>query len=459
MKKIICLLMAAALLLSAAACAKQPVSEASTSPEPAAEQSTGENAAAEETEPAEEVEPAEEAGPEETEPAEEESTVEAEPEDEDGQNPVMNFIGRYVADRAEVLVEALGARDGKITVTWPNSASELVQWEMSGPFDENSPGISYSDCVKKVLTFNEEGEIVSEVVEYEQGSGRVDFLEFSALSWTDDQEQIADGTVFTADWALYEPAEENEQEASAFLGTWVCGRAALDIAEYLDGYKCVISWADSAAEMGIWDYDCYFDGTNLVSNETGVHKVLTYGEDGLLANTEIVFDDGAVSFGIEEDGALTWNEFKEGAGDDMAFEHVDRMTFVPTADEVTELYFNKVAGYEPATAGSSLSRALSAYAALSFCAERQFWAMDEGELKAALEAAWDNLDEAGQEHFRICFTEVSELFSGCQQDWESVRGPFEDGGVAGEMESLMAFPMNQVSWAKLRALTEEIVNG
>ena len=156
---------------------------------------------------------------------------------------------------------------------------------------------------------------------------------------------------------------------------------------------------------------------------------------------------------------MTWNEFKEGAGDDMAFEHVDRMTFVPTADEVTELYFNKVAGYEPATAGSSLSRALSAYAALSFCAERQFWAMDEGELKAALEAAWDNLDEAGQEHFRICFTEVSELFSGCQQDWESVRGPFEDGGVAGEMESLMAFPMNQVSWAKLRALTEEIVNG
>ena len=37
---------------------------------------------------------------------------------EDGQNPVMNFIGVYGHDRASIMVEADGMENAKITVTW-----------------------------------------------------------------------------------------------------------------------------------------------------------------------------------------------------------------------------------------------------------------------------------------------------------------------------------------------------
>ena len=41
---------------------------------------------------------------------------------EDGQNPVMNFVGVYHADdNTEALVEADGMENAKITVTWAGS--------------------------------------------------------------------------------------------------------------------------------------------------------------------------------------------------------------------------------------------------------------------------------------------------------------------------------------------------
>ena len=45
---------------------------------------------------------------------------------EDGQNPVMNFVGTYGADRATVLVEASEADSAKITVSWSSSACSMM---------------------------------------------------------------------------------------------------------------------------------------------------------------------------------------------------------------------------------------------------------------------------------------------------------------------------------------------
>ena len=55
------------------------------------------------------------------------SGSEAEPAEtpaEDGQNPVMNFVGNYACDRASILVEADGADGAKISVQWGSSAWE-----------------------------------------------------------------------------------------------------------------------------------------------------------------------------------------------------------------------------------------------------------------------------------------------------------------------------------------------
>ena len=117
---------------------------------------------------------------------------------EDGQNPVMNFIGVYGHDRASIMVEADGMDGAKITVTWGASAAENAEWVMSGKFDPETLTVAYTDCVKTVYVWNEQGEIDSETVEYENGEGTITFTDGEALSltWDDAQEHIADGTVF-----------------------------------------------------------------------------------------------------------------------------------------------------------------------------------------------------------------------------------------------------------------------
>ena len=117
---------------------------------------------------------------------------------DDGQNPVMNFIGVYGHDRASVMVEPDGMEGAKITVTWPSSASENAEWVMSGEFDAETLTVHYTDCVKTVFIWNEQGEIDSQTVAYENGEGTVTFTEGETLSltWDDAQEHIADGTVF-----------------------------------------------------------------------------------------------------------------------------------------------------------------------------------------------------------------------------------------------------------------------
>lgn len=118
---------------------------------------------------------------------------------DDGQNPIMNFVGTYGHDRASVLVEATDAADGvKITVTWASSAAENSEWVMTGKFDIDKLTVAYKDCVKTDFVYDENGEVKSETVAYENGEGTITFTDGEKLSltWDDAVEHIADGTVF-----------------------------------------------------------------------------------------------------------------------------------------------------------------------------------------------------------------------------------------------------------------------
>ena len=114
---------------------------------------------------------------------------------EDGQNPVMNFVGTYACDRASVFVEADGADGAKLTVRWGSSAWEHSEWTMSGKFDPETLTIEYSDCVRKDVAFAEDGSVDSETVVFENGVGTVHF-ENDNLYWKDDEEHVADDMVF-----------------------------------------------------------------------------------------------------------------------------------------------------------------------------------------------------------------------------------------------------------------------
>ena len=126
---------------------------------------------------------------------------------EEGQNPVMGFIGPYAYGSAGMYIEAGGGHDARVSVAWGNSTGKRSEWTMSGPFDEKTLTITYSNCVRKDLVFNENGDIESETTAYENGTGTITFLEGEDVSlvWKDDKDHMADNAVFT--WSFVPPEE------------------------------------------------------------------------------------------------------------------------------------------------------------------------------------------------------------------------------------------------------------
>ena len=124
------------------------------------------------------------------------ATTEAQDTEEDGQNPVMNFIGPYVCDRAIIMIEAEGSDNAKVTVNWAGSAWENSEWSMSGPFNQKDRTIEYHDCVKKEVTYDDDGEIKSSEEVYTGGHGFLTFGEDGTLTWQEDQEHVADDMTF-----------------------------------------------------------------------------------------------------------------------------------------------------------------------------------------------------------------------------------------------------------------------
>ena len=114
---------------------------------------------------------------------------------DDGQNPIMNFIGTYASGRCAILVEADGMEKSKFTVTWGSSAWQSSEWTMSGVLDTDTLTVNYTDGVRKDLEFKEDGTIGKETVVYENGTGSFK-IEGSKLIWTDDNEHAADDLVF-----------------------------------------------------------------------------------------------------------------------------------------------------------------------------------------------------------------------------------------------------------------------
>lgn len=144
---------------------------------------------------------------------------------EDSQNPVMNFVGTYGCDRATMIVECKGADAAQFTVTWSSSAATHAEWTMSGKLDTDKLTVDYTDCVKKEVTFNEDGSVANEDVIYEDGTGTISFsADEYVLTWDDAKEHVADdmvfvgGTVEATDYSAVTAMSGAEVEAfAAFL--------------------------------------------------------------------------------------------------------------------------------------------------------------------------------------------------------------------------------------------------
>ena len=127
----------------------------------------------------------------------EEDSGEAEAAD-DGQNPVMNFVGPYASGRASMQVDASGEHDATITITWGSSAAESTEWVMSGAFDPDTLAVEYSGAVKTNYVYGDDGSVKSQEVEYSDGTGRITFHDDPlSCTWESDNEPEYGAMEFT----------------------------------------------------------------------------------------------------------------------------------------------------------------------------------------------------------------------------------------------------------------------
>lgn len=189
----------------------------------------------------------------------------------DGQNPVMNYVGRYGENRATIDVEAAGDADAKIHVSWGASAWETAEWDMSGAFDADTLTVSYDNCVKKVVTFEDEASSGTEEVVYENGKGSFTFAADGTLTWDDQEEHIADGTVFTFSGSAA-PAEPAQ-----LLGGWKVAEDTAITDEISAMLKTGLESYEGGAAAADYTPVAYL-GSQLVSGTN--HAVLCKSADG-----------------------------------------------------------------------------------------------------------------------------------------------------------------------------------
>ena len=117
-------------------------------------------------------------------------------DDPDWQNPVMNFVGEYQCGRAHALVECLGRDGAMITVEWGGSAWETARWFITGSLDTETLSLSYTGSTKSNLVYDENGEVKSEEIVYEDGTGTVTFHDDGTFTWHEDQSESGEDMVF-----------------------------------------------------------------------------------------------------------------------------------------------------------------------------------------------------------------------------------------------------------------------
>ena len=297
----------------------------------------------------------------------------------DGQNPVMNFIGNYYGGRACINVEPEGTNDAKITVTWSSSYDQKAVWTMSGFFNEETTSVAYNNGIKKIVTYNEKGEVISEEVDSTNCKG-VFVFDNDGVTWDEQNEHIADNMVFkfgsSAEEAIgdagttpvpeqtndkttettvettseteakpteapkatetekptekpteteatepyVEPADPAHRTAAQISGTYVSGRATATVdASDPNNVTIKIVWSESVDTQAIWRISGrYNEETETILYDGAVKKVLTYDESGNVVLEEVDYTDGSGAILFSYDG-FTWDDYVENVANNMVF--------------------------------------------------------------------------------------------------------------------------------------------
>ena len=292
----------------------------------------------------------------------------------DGQNPVMNFIGNYYGGRVAITVEAEGTNGANISVVWGGSYDTTAVWTMSGTFDEETTSLVYENGYKKMLTLNENGDVISEEILLTDCKG-VFVFSYDGVTWDDYEEHLADGMVFrygnsvedvcttifpeeitesmpeetakpaeptatpaptatptttpttvvtesetTVTESTAEMTEPAHKTASEISGEYACGRATVTIdAADPDNVMIKVVWGESVDTQVIWRISGkYNEETESILYTNAVKKVITYSANGEVELEEVCYTDGNGIILFSYDG-FTWADYNENVADNMVF--------------------------------------------------------------------------------------------------------------------------------------------
>ena len=109
----------------------------------------------------------------------------------------------------------------------------------------------------------------------------------------------------------------------AYPGTYVCGRAVINIKRDGQFYDVNITWSNTAAEHTEWSYVCYYDqgSGSLIAIDNGSKETVGFNEKGSVEYSYTEYTDGSAQFMLDGD-ELFWEDLEEAAGSGMVFEQV-----------------------------------------------------------------------------------------------------------------------------------------
>ncbi len=246
------------------------------------------------------------------------------PEEEDGQNPVMNWIGTYVYGAATATVTCEGTDSARIEIDWRTSNAEHAVWEIVGKLDLDTLTVSYTGAVKKNQVWDENG-LVSEDVIYEDGTGTIRFSEGTSFTWHEDQSEYGDED-FTFEWVEIVPPEENGQNpVMNWIGDYRCEKAQRARARVAcsgsDSALITITWSGSVSEYAEWVIEGVLDLETLTIRYTDcIKEYITVDSNGEVVKEDVVYDNGTGTIVFDEGLSFTWHEDQSESGEDLVFE-------------------------------------------------------------------------------------------------------------------------------------------
>lgn len=150
------------------------------------------------------------------------------------------------------------------------------------------------------------------------------------VKWTKDGEDYSTEPQITvlldesADFAaVFEEDPDWQNPVMNFVGEYQCGRAHARVECFgFDEALITIDWSGSAWETARWTIIDKLDVDTLTIDYSGAMKqILTYDDAGEVINEEMVYGDGTGTIVFHyEDNTFTWHEDQSESGEDLTFE-------------------------------------------------------------------------------------------------------------------------------------------